>query len=468
MKQSELKAIAAQALSEISVCEIIERTESLIRFRVDDNLSSPEENLYSCTDEQIIEKLLGSEQIDLSLANIVACSFTDTKQVFIGHDTMWQTFLTCFAEHRPIVLSPDMIWLVIAQSIASHIKSNAEFLRKIIVNHDGIKTLIVDSATDIFCEDTDWREILEEFYSQLSDQTKGSFMDLLVNNFSTTTIDSRIASISTIMGGVESYFKYIVRGFVCGIPEVTLCGRPDDWKKIQKKAEILNSLGMASWYEWLEPILSEFTRTSEGYPNRVFWQSTVLHTPNDEFGLRRGCLPISKQVDGWCHLLFPYYKGGELRDLGRATTLETYKAEMMRTKFEYHRIWPSHTEIYDMELWAGFTGVKENPETFALEPQIGWFVRESEEEKEAIYRLRWQDRFGGIKLPNVDEVPIILKKLNHIQSLEISFNDKIELPEWMDEMQIDNLIVVGVITPSEKKCLKQRFKGIKINPRRKT
>src|SRR5579884_3124090 len=48
-----------------------------------------------------------------------------------------------FAEHRPLVLSPDAVWLTIAQGVAQHFRLHAEELRARLVNHTGRKRLEV-------------------------------------------------------------------------------------------------------------------------------------------------------------------------------------------------------------------------------------------------------------------------------------------------------------------------------------
>src|SRR5215472_3709257 len=48
-----------------------------------------------------------------------------------------------FSQHRPLALSPDAIWLVIAQGFGHHVAQNAEELRASLVNHEGKKTLSV-------------------------------------------------------------------------------------------------------------------------------------------------------------------------------------------------------------------------------------------------------------------------------------------------------------------------------------
>ncbi|HWZ89561.1 MAG TPA: DUF4419 domain-containing protein, partial [Polyangiaceae bacterium] len=44
---------------------------------------------------------------------------------------------SAFAQHCPLVLSPDDVWLCIAQGIAIHMDVNAEAFRAQFVRHDG-------------------------------------------------------------------------------------------------------------------------------------------------------------------------------------------------------------------------------------------------------------------------------------------------------------------------------------------
>lgn len=44
-----------------------------------------------------------------------------------------------FSDHRPLVLTPDCIWLTIVQGFGQHVNENAEALRGRIVHHEGKK-----------------------------------------------------------------------------------------------------------------------------------------------------------------------------------------------------------------------------------------------------------------------------------------------------------------------------------------
>jgi len=50
-----------------------------------------------------------------------------------------------FSQHRPLSLSPDDIWLVIAQGFGHHVTKNAEALRGRLVRHQGRRGLTVET-----------------------------------------------------------------------------------------------------------------------------------------------------------------------------------------------------------------------------------------------------------------------------------------------------------------------------------
>jgi hypothetical protein len=49
-----------------------------------------------------------------------------------------------FADHRPLVLSPDAVWLTIAQGVAPHVRLHAEELRPRLVGRAGRERLTVE------------------------------------------------------------------------------------------------------------------------------------------------------------------------------------------------------------------------------------------------------------------------------------------------------------------------------------
>ena len=48
-----------------------------------------------------------------------------------------------YAQHYPLVLSPDTIWMCVTQGLSQHINTNAEKLRNMFVEHEGKKEISV-------------------------------------------------------------------------------------------------------------------------------------------------------------------------------------------------------------------------------------------------------------------------------------------------------------------------------------
>src|SRR5262249_19251179 len=48
-----------------------------------------------------------------------------------------------FSDHRTLVLSPDILWLLVAQGFANHVNANAKELRPKFVKHSGKVTIAV-------------------------------------------------------------------------------------------------------------------------------------------------------------------------------------------------------------------------------------------------------------------------------------------------------------------------------------
>lgn len=64
--------------------------------------------------------------------------------------------------------------------------------------------------------------------------------------------------------------EFVVIRAICGIPEITLKGTPEDWHKIYDIAKILGDCDLKWWTNELEPILEEFIKTSKGDIDKEF------------------------------------------------------------------------------------------------------------------------------------------------------------------------------------------------------
>ena len=177
-----------------------------------------------------------------------------------------------FMDHRPLCLSPDIIWLMICQGLANHINANAEELRTRFVRHEG--KIQISLRRDEFVKgspENPWAEAIEEFTNKVGEHL-GSGFDLFQPSFTTTGPVERAAAGIVLLDAMQSYFDYDTMTS-CGIPAITLEGTPEDWQAVADRAEQFGSLDLEWWLEPLRGILQQFVAASQGVVDRPFWQS---------------------------------------------------------------------------------------------------------------------------------------------------------------------------------------------------
>lgn len=182
------------------------------------------------------------------------------------------------------------------------------------------------------------------------------------------------------METVKQYFDYMEILFGCGIPSITLEGTPDDWKLLREKTQKLGEFGVKQWTDKLDPILAEFVLASEGKPNLDFWWNMAMKGRPKDFHLKAGggCLPTygPTPFNGWFLEFIPFDLhterpdkipyGHELPPLMTSVPIIQYVEDEMGNCMK----------ISGLEMRAGIVGLKQDKETMALRPEIGWLVRE--------------------------------------------------------------------------------------------
>ena len=197
-----------------------------------------------------------------------------------------------FSRHRPLTLSPDAVWLVIAQGFSHHIAENAETYRGRLVRHQGSRQL---TASLEEWSVPGFARAISQFSTQIRDASDPVLHETLLCDFSTTTPDIRTASEVVLMDCYASYFEYMMM-CVCGIPKITLQGQPADWQRIRERLQVLETFDLGWWVKRLRPIVDEFILTAQGQPNQEFWQA--IYKPKQAYG--------ATSVTGWIADLFPY------------------------------------------------------------------------------------------------------------------------------------------------------------------
>lgn len=102
--------------------------------------------------------------------NIIAKSEAPDSLVSYRYHSFFQGMYQAYADHRPFVLSPDMIWLLISQGFARHINANQEAMRDYIVDFSGKQSLIVKTDKQLEDPTLSWNEIFPQFTEQIKNK----------------------------------------------------------------------------------------------------------------------------------------------------------------------------------------------------------------------------------------------------------------------------------------------------------
>ena len=369
-----------------------------------DVVSKPKTHLRPRPGIDIAKDLFITDEYHSYVPPILTCSFAEEEIVNIGgEDVLFQMLLRAWCQHRPVVLSPDAIWMVIAQGLSYYVNKNPDAVRGKLVSHEGKEELKVYTY-DLFSEEADWAGLIDGFVSEIGKFSSDGVSSSLVADFSTTGINERIASEITLMDVVKPYFDYTAIYVVCGIPSVTLTGTPEDWQKVLDKTRILNDCGLGWWASELEPVLNEFIKASQGVPDISFWKDMVKKTrPQTIVGPTCSKKKLKQtEFDGWFLKLFPF--DGTGRTPGKVTITQSMLRETVCVPFKYDvvDVFGNVISETDMELVAGIVGVTEDVESYAITPKIGWLVRIPDSRGQAERRERERDSL--LKLASPPEI----------------------------------------------------------------
>ncbi|MBO5932318.1 MAG: DUF4419 domain-containing protein, partial [Bacteroidaceae bacterium] len=194
--------------------------EDGVTFQIEE-LSKPAELLPTENFHSVYNMILGEERsIDVSNSaeqsdydNILFNSIGDTDLAITRSNSFFNGMREAYANHRPVVFSPDIIWTLISQGFANHINNNSKKYKDLLIKSDAEKTIVANIGADL--ANTDWPEVINTLSSSSADNMKSKLGQLLVCDFSTTTQVEKAASQIIMLKAVESYFEFEVRYSIC-------------------------------------------------------------------------------------------------------------------------------------------------------------------------------------------------------------------------------------------------------------
>jgi hypothetical protein len=291
---------------------------------------------------------------------------------------------TAFSQHRPLVLTPDAVWITITQGVAHHMVLHGERLRPRFVAHQGKLDLVFQCHDWVEgSPENPWTKAFASWAEQIRAHVGSPVHDLLVCDFSTSGPVERAASQIVMMDVFERYFQFLVY-CVCGIPTVTLEGTTADWQRLADKTAGLAEFELDWWLDHLLPLCDQFVRASRGDVDLAHWQDICkLRT---EYG---GFI-----INGWAAKLFPYLKTvpngpctrrNPIFETGEGFQTPFAPPGLSRVPFTWRDAATGRERR--MEAIGGLLGVTQDSQTLALRPKVGWAVRAAEKMDVFLERL---------------------------------------------------------------------------------
>lgn len=319
----------------------------------------------------------------------------------VNYQPLLAAVYLAFSQHRPLVLSPDAVWITIAQGVAHHMAVHAEELRSRFVSHQGKLDLVFE------CEgwvegspENPWPEAFAAWSGQIREHVGAQVHDVLVCDFTTSGAVEHAASQIVMMDIFQRYFRYELC-CICGIPSVTLEGAPADWERLAQKVRGLRIFDMDWWLDHLDPICDQFVRASKGDIDLPHWHAICKR--REVYG--------GEIINGWVAKLFPYLRespGGEcarrnsIFQTGQGFTTSIAPSGLSRVPFTW--VNRRTKQQRQMEAIGGLVGIEQGSPDLALRPIVGWAVRPAEKFDVLLHSLAQRHRcFAG--LPTHDHDP---------------------------------------------------------------
>ena len=344
-----------------------------------------------------------------------------------------------YADHRPLVLTPDVIWYQISQNLALHLDKNIDkYGNKILKEgHDTELYVRNDAMLDLTSES--WSQTVNELSRQIKSNCKTSAYNYFVEEYTTTVPSITTAYQLNLMYAFKKKISY-AGGSGCGIPEITIKGTSEDWEKIYSKLEKLDHYGMKFWRVELEPIIKEFVNASKGEINKKFWQS--IYKEKFAYG--------ELFITGWSLKLFPFIQTQEMFYDKEKDDYFSKKVIKKNPFLTGEKHWMSNVSGHDfpkglikvdfkwdllndqgevikkhnMWLFGGFIGIHQNKENLALTPLISWGAA-------------YKDSIKEITKINTPQTNFVFNN-NQLWTPEIYESDSVDKPAIYDPLKFDN------------------------------
>ncbi|CAL8133333.1 unnamed protein product [Orchesella dallaii] len=306
------------------------------------------------------------------------------KRTYASSSGFVKTVLKAYSRHHNLVIRPDDIWAAIMIQFSFYMNKNAEKLRNKFVDFEGKRELSITGGSI-------YTVPYSLFVKLMTREIDRNFVDSKVKewimpNFTTTTQNDYVSIGVVLMATMKHYFDYEFQ-ISCGIPNITLDGTVEDWKKILGRLEKLKEYELETWHDMLYPIISKFVDVKEGRVDGWFWEGIVSVKPGDPGG------HPPYLITGWITAFCAFDKEGnwqgsketdeETDMFGRITNfwhsvtsegLEMGFDKIPRGVVEVDVTLNDHGKKYQSLMLAGHMAVNVKEDGVTMQPALGWAI----------------------------------------------------------------------------------------------
>ena len=285
--------------------------------------------------------------------------------------------ITAYKNHYPITITPDMIWLLIAQGFSRFMEKHENLVRERFVNFSGKKDLKVERLkySPYSASKEVWDGIVQEFVQKIEENVGKEVIDTLECNFSTTTQVAKVTSQVTIMSAMKNYFTYRVLMAGCGISNITLEGSLQDWEKIKSKLEFLSTKALKWWTKHLIPIIDKIILTKKYYNEKNELNEELIEFWKGMIRLKgSGGMYDPHMINGWIVKFIPNLENEkpsvyeEIRETHVPEEIISCPMELTWLSMNGKKV------DFKCSLASGFYGMIQDKQTFNVRPVIGYAI----------------------------------------------------------------------------------------------
>ena len=200
----------------------------------------------------------------------------------VRHQNYLEYLAAAWKSHRGIVVSPDLLWHIVLNETAGHIKANAASYRDLFTTSTGkVEIKVQTSDPELLPLDAIMAELTKLVPTDIA---------LFRPEFSTSTDASRLAMMATFADAMSPFYNYSM--YMCGITKVKVLGSEQDWNRFLFS---LNALGniipkLKSYYDQVGNVIEGIAANTES-PSTDFWSKI--------FSLKKCGSGSQVQVEGW-------------------------------------------------------------------------------------------------------------------------------------------------------------------------